>query len=134
MRLYDIATTLRGWNRPFLMAGDFNCDPKQIGEYGFLDFIPAAVVARPPAPAGQLPVGTCRSAQGSYSTIDYWLASLSIASSLAQPVPVDGWPASPHFPMVTSLDVRAKAVKFLVLRAPKAFPREAPTEDVTPVL
>eukprot|EP00959_Pyramimonas_sp_CCMP1952_P055720 1164418-Pyramimonas_sp.AAC.1 len=64
MRFYDIATTtLRGWNRPFLMAGDFNCDPKHIGEYGFLDFIPAAMVASPPAPAGQLPVGTCRSAQ-----------------------------------------------------------------------
>ncbi|CAK0896028.1 unnamed protein product, partial [Prorocentrum cordatum] len=134
MRLYDIATALRGWNRPFLMAGDFNCDPKHLMEYGFLDFIPAAVVARPPAPTGRLPAGTCRSAQGAYSTIDYWLASLSIASSLAPPLPVEGWPASPHFPMMTSPDARAKAVKFLVLRAPKAFPKAAPTEDVTPVL
>ncbi|CAK0814798.1 unnamed protein product, partial [Prorocentrum cordatum] len=134
MRLYDIATALRGWNRPFLAAGDFNCDPKHLLEYGFLDFIPAAVVASPPAPTGRHPVGTCRSAQGAYSTIDYWLASLSIAGSLALPHPVEGWPASPHFPMLTSLDARAKAVKFLVLRAPKAFPKAAPTEDVTPVL
>ncbi|CAK0829098.1 unnamed protein product, partial [Prorocentrum cordatum] len=112
---------------------DVNCDPKHLMEYGFLDFIPAAVVARSPAPAGRLPVGTCRGAQGAYSTIDYWLASLFIASSLTPPLPVDGWPASPHFPMMTSLDARAKAVKFLVLRAPKAFPKAAPTEDVTPV-
>ncbi|CAK0878117.1 unnamed protein product, partial [Prorocentrum cordatum] len=134
MRLYDIATALRGWNRPFLAAGDFNCDPKHLLEYGFLDFIPAAVVARPPDPTRHHPVGTCRSAKGAYSTIDYWLASLSIAGSMAKPHPVEGWPASPHFPMLTSLDARAKAVKFLVLRAPKAFPKAAPTEDITPVL
>ncbi|CAK0835382.1 unnamed protein product, partial [Prorocentrum cordatum] len=125
-RLFDIATALRGWNRPFTLAADFKCEPPALGVDGFLGYIPAATVARASG-------GTCRSAKGNYSNIDDWLSSLSLAGSLSQPRPVQGWPAAPHYPMQVPLDVRAKAVKFLVLSGPEALPKAAPDEDGIPV-
>ena len=124
-RLFDISLALRGWNKPFAMAADWNCAPEALQDHGFLDYIPAKAVARPQGEN----CGTCRSAKGNYSNIDYWLTNLSIAGAMSEPQPVPGWPAAPHFPMEVKLDARAKATKFLMLSGPASFPKQAPDED-----
>ncbi|CAK0847400.1 unnamed protein product [Prorocentrum cordatum] len=105
-------------------AGDFNCDPPRMDVGGFLDFMRARVAARL-----SLNVGARRSAQGNYSNVDFWLASPSVAGSLAPPRLVQGWPAAPRFLAATRLGALAKAVKFPLLVGPKSSPKAAPDDE-----
>ena len=34
-KLFDIALALRGWNKPFAMAADWNCAPEALQDAGF---------------------------------------------------------------------------------------------------
>ncbi|CAK0800798.1 unnamed protein product, partial [Prorocentrum cordatum] len=126
-RLVDVSLALRGWNKPFVMAADFNCDLLDLADVGYLGYIPAQAVAR--ARARDATVRTCRSPQDNYSNVDFWLVSLSLAGSFTAARPVPGWSAAPRHPMMTALAARAKAAKLTALAGPRAFPRQEPPEE-----
>ena len=77
-RLLRLGDVLRHYVRPFMVAGEWNATPSNLESLGLLDVFPAECVV----PHGE---GTCRSAQGTYRSLDYWVVSPSLAKACQGP-------------------------------------------------
>ncbi|CAK0815917.1 unnamed protein product, partial [Prorocentrum cordatum] len=119
-KLMRIAESMRYFSAPFIFAGDWNTEPANMEVLGFLQIMPAIAVATQTS-------GTCRSAKtGTYSTVDYWLASPDFAKACGVPYVLDSWVPRPHYPVRMDLDAKPRAHMQMHLKAPKPFPKQAP--------
>eukprot|EP00959_Pyramimonas_sp_CCMP1952_P043695 913304-Pyramimonas_sp.AAC.1 len=66
--------------------------------------------------------GTCRTAKGDYNNIDYFLVSPGLEVARRSPATVSTWPARPHKPVLTYVQVRPKTTQILSITAPRGFP------------
>ena len=66
-RLCKLGETLCHYGKPFVIGGDFNCEPSDLTNSGWT----ASIQGRIQSPIG----GTCRSAIGNWSSIDYYIIS-----------------------------------------------------------
>eukprot|EP00959_Pyramimonas_sp_CCMP1952_P306743 6419533-Pyramimonas_sp.AAC.1 len=90
-KLMRISEAMRYYAAPFVFAGDWNTTPQDLEALGFLQVMPAAIVA----PSQ----GTCRSAvSGTYRVIDYWLTTPGFVRACGKPRVLDRWTARPHYP------------------------------------
>lgn len=103
---------------PFFVGGDFNNNPASCTDLTIHEWLGSAVVA-PEA-------GTCRSARGKWSVIDYAIVNASLAWSVQTAKVDDSWPVGPHQPVRFLLhgDIGNKVVL--------AFPRRVRYPTDTP--
>ena len=119
-KLMRIAECMRYFSAPFLFAGDWNAEPNQLEESGWMQVMPAAAIT----PTGS---GTCRSATtGTYRTIDYWLTSPDFVKACSNPRVLDEWTPRPHYPVRVDVADKPRVHQQIHLRSPKPFPKQAP--------
>ena len=87
-RLLRAGEVLRHFQLPFILGGDFNVPPEVLTASGWLN----GVHGRLQAPWG----GTCRSAEGRWSTIDYFVVSRQLIRAVEAVHTVGSEPPKPH--------------------------------------
>jgi len=118
--LANIGSCVAKSRMPFLLGADFNMSPAQVEASGFLDKVAAAVVV------DMRCSGTCRGRTGSFSTIDFFVASKHLAMSVAKiKADMDTAPR-PHRPVAVWLGGSVDRT-FLGLRQPRGFPLSQPS-------
>ena len=93
----------RCYNRPFLLAGDFNVTPEVLQASGWVDSVLGSIQRSKP--------GTCRSAAGNWSCIDYYVISRDLAQAATNTQLVDGEPPIPHVPVQLTLCKKPSATQ-----------------------
>jgi hypothetical protein len=116
-RLSRIGEMLTCYGRPFVLGGDWNASVHELNETGW----PASVQGRIAAiPSSDL--GTCRSPEGNWSTIDYFVVSRQVHISHQYVAIVGGEPPRPHLPTRIRLSVTPRAHRERTLKRVKQFP------------
>ena len=96
------------------MGGDFNVSVDVLVASGWLK----GVHGRVQAPLG----GTCRSAEGRWSTIDYFVVSRQLAQAVEAVHAVGSEPPKPHLPIRLQLNRSPRSFKEWTLKRVKQFP------------
>ena len=121
-RLMKVGEVLSHFGRPFIVGGDFNTSPAELAQSGW----PAGIQGRVQA-TGALEVGTCRSSQGNWSNIDFFVLSRHRQEAVLHLHTVGSEPPRPHLPLRLKLNAKPKEYKERVLKRIKQFPLETPT-------
>ena len=115
--LLRIGETLNHFGRPFIVAGDFNNSVGMLDATGWPSSIQGRILA---VGAGQ--AGTCRSAQGRWSNIDYFICSRHLAEAVVHLHTVSEEAPKPHLPVRLKLDKRPRQYRELILKRIRQFP------------
>ena len=102
---------------PWVMGADFQVCPEAVVHSDLQAQASAEVVA----PAGK---GTCRSAVGSWNTIDYFLVQRSLASGVQQVAADKGRAPNPHLPVTLKFHPRLCKAEALVFDRPEKLPAQ----------
>ena len=97
----------------WIAMGDWNMEPKDLAQAGWLDTVNGKVFA-PSAP-------TC--AGGAGAVLDYFVLSEAMAHLVQQVELVDNSPTTPHSPVSLTLTATSWGHRVLARRRPKPFPR-----------
>ena len=90
--LSDIAPTMQAQAaHSWVVGGDWNCEPEELGATGFPNDVRGILVAPPER--------TCRSAAGDYRVLDYFMVSAGLANRLCRAAVPPGAFAHPHVPV-----------------------------------
>ncbi len=111
--LHDIGLFIeaQGEHVPYVIGGDFHCDPDEIARAGFARQTTASIVA------SRDPRGTCRSTTAT-SEIDYYIMHNSMTTGLKAVGVVEGAGTTPHVPVQLRFRPRLASARTLVLRQP----------------
>ena len=102
---------LRFFNRPFLIGGDFNVSGDVLQASGWI----ASIFGQVQASA----FGTCRSASGIWSCIDYFVISRDLGQAVLGVQVVEGEPPIPHVPSQLRLSRTPRQYKELIMKKVK---------------
>ena len=75
---------------------------------------------------GEYEFGTCRSAQGNWSTIDYFVVSRHLQEAVQHLHTVGAGPPKPHLPVRLKLNANPRQYREQVLKRVKQFPLHVP--------
>lgn len=117
-RIFKAGEFLRHLGTPCCLGGDFNCSPKALAEVGFT----SSVQGRTLAPFG----GTCRSALGNWSDIDFFVVSRHLPPAVQYVHQVGSEPPRPPVPIRLKLMEKPREFRERVLKKAKAFPTFIP--------
>ena len=109
-----VAEVLEYYGRPFIIGGDLNMTETVLEHSGWLSRTGGVVQS--------VQGGTCRSAEGTWSNIDYFIVSRCLAPAVESVGLVSGEPSKPHVPVQLQLHESPKLYKELVLKKCKQFP------------
>eukprot|EP00959_Pyramimonas_sp_CCMP1952_P320905 6715763-Pyramimonas_sp.AAC.1 len=101
-RLERLGEVLRFYRAPFVFGGDWNLPPRALSESEFVAKVDGHLIV---ADEGSHRVAKT----GTYTFIDYWLASDSMASVMGKPRRVHDYAPRPHYPMFVSLGAKPRA-------------------------
>ncbi len=116
--LLRVGEVLAAHGLPFIVCGDFNLPAEALETSGWLRRVQAKTFVSKE--------GTCRSAGGKYSHIDYFVVSDGLAPSVTPAEVVTSEPAKPHRPVQLGLKGAPRAAMERHLTIPKRFPVKCP--------
>lgn len=112
-RLLRAGEFVRYFGLPFVIGGDFNTTPAVLEASGW----PHSIHGRIQAAAG----GSCRSSQGKWSTIDYFIVSRQLTQAIEAVHVVGSEPPIPHLPVRLKLARNPRSLREWALKRVKQF-------------
>ena len=116
-RLLRIGETMQHFGRPFILGGDWNVGAAELGQSGW----PGSMQARLQT-VGNYELGTCRSPQGNWSCIDYFVVSRHLQEAVLHLHTVGSEPPKPHLPVRLTLAAHPRQYRERALKKVKQFP------------
>ncbi len=112
-RLEEVGAFLeaQGEHVPFILGGDFQCDPSEVASLGFARRTGSSLVA------ARDPRGTCRSTTA-VTELDFFFVHNSLTAGLSSVRVVEGAGTTPHTPVRLQFHPRLTSARSLVLRRP----------------
>ena len=107
-------SAIRQHGGPWVLCGDFNCDPACLTQSEWPARIGGFVVA--PSEA------TCNSG----NTLDFFVVDIRISACVVKVFAEDGWAMKQHRPVRLRLDLDISPVHIIAQRIPRPFPRSRP--------
>ena len=98
---------------PWIIGGDFNCDPAALAETGFVDLIGGVIHAPSDATCGK-------------RTYDYFVVSRDLSPAVYSVHAVADGPCRPHCPVRMLVRAAPRAMLVRHLKAPRGFPARLP--------
>ena len=120
-RCLRIAETINHYGRPFVMGGDFNNSIAGLDATGW----PASMQGRIMG-VGSAELGTCRSSQGNWSNIDFFLVSRQLQQAVEFVQCVGSECPKPHLPIRLKLNEKPRQFRERALKKVKQFPCYVP--------
>ena len=100
----------------WIAMGDWNMEPKDLAQAGWLDTVSGKVAATSAA--------TCAGRAG--AVLNFFVLSEAMAHLVQQVKVVDNSPTTPHSPVTLTLTVTSWGYRVLARRRPKPFPTQVP--------
>ena len=100
----------------WIAMGDWNMEPKDLAQAGWLDTVSGKVAATSAA--------TCAGRAG--AVLNFFVLSEAMAHLVQQVKLVDNSPTTPHSPVTLTLTVTSWGYRVLARRRPKPFPTQVP--------
>ena len=117
-RLLKVGEIINHYGKPYCIGGDFSCPLDTLARSGW----PASIQGRIQAPVG----GSCRSSQGTWSTIDYMVLSRHLQLAVLHLYQVGAEAPRPHVPIQMKLDAKPRQYRERTLKKTEQFPKFFP--------
>jgi hypothetical protein len=124
--LCKVGVTLAQSPVPWLVLGDWNTHPRELNDAGWLELAAGCAIAPPDS------VGTCRTARGTWSVLDYIVVDGRLAGSLGPAVVEMDADTRPHRPVCYRIAAHARSRLIRQQLQPRRFPREPPALPALP--
>ena len=111
-----LAACILCFDGPWIAMEDWNMDPKDLAQAGWLDTVNGKVAA----------TSAATYAGGAGAVLDYFVLSEAMAHLVQQVKVVDNSPTTPHSPVSFTLTTTSWGHRVLARRRPKPFPTEVP--------
>ena len=120
-RLCRIGEMVAHYGKPFVLGGDWNAPAPDLSDSGWPSGIQGRIATVPSSD-----LGTCRSAEGNLSSIDYLVMSRQMHLSHQCVSIVGTEPPRPHLPVRVKLHVAPRSFRERTLKKIKQFPPFTP--------
>ena len=111
-----LAACILCFDGPWIAMGDWNMEPNDLAQAGWLDTVNGKVAATAAA--------TC--AGGAGAVLDYFVLSEAMSHLVQQVEVVDSSPTTPHSPVRLTLKATSWGHRVLARKRPKPFPTQVP--------